>query len=71
MMWMIMLFVAFLVMVMKVDWLSVLYSCVLSMIIITTATTAPVIVQSLLVAVRRYYFSASKICYYVCICFCI
>ena len=49
--WMIMLFVTFLVMVMKVDWLSVLYSCVLSLII-TTMTTAPVMVQSLLVAVR-------------------
>ena len=44
-MWMIMLFVAFLVMVMKVDWLSVLYSRVLS------TTTTPVMVQSSLVAV--------------------
>ena len=40
-----MLFVVFLVMVMKVDWLSVLYRTVFT-------TTAPVLAQSLLVAVR-------------------
>ena len=44
-MWMIMLFVTLLVMVMKVDWLSVLYSRVLG------TTTAPVMVQSSLFAV--------------------
>ena len=49
--WMIMLFVTPLVMVMKVDWLTV-RSCVLSILIIITTTTAPVMVQSLLIAVR-------------------
>ena len=51
---MIMLFVTPFVMVMKVDWLSVLYTSVLSLIIITTTTTtsATVLEQLLLVAVR-------------------
>ena len=45
--WMIMLFVTPLVMVMKVDWLSVLYTSVLmiSPIFISTTTTATVMVQ--------------------------
>ena len=47
-----MLFVTFLVMVMKVDWLSVLYRSVLSLIM-TTMTTASVMVQSSLLVVVR------------------
>ena len=49
--WMIMLFVTPHVMVMKVDWLTV-RSCVFSLLIIITTTIAPVMVQSLLIAVR-------------------
>ena len=49
---MIMLFVILLVTVMKVNWLTALYRSVLSIIIFILITTAIVIIQSVLVAVR-------------------